>query len=161
MVICSQLETTKYFHWGSGPSNFVVKPYLNCKLKMDTILWFCIDFFLLCYLKSDENPVFLSIQVGKGDYHSDLYSACSIWPTRTAASSLAVTLRLTHLQKILFHILLRETLSFKLCNVIQGSWNQLEESSPNLAELEGARLVPEWLVTNMFWVFLLSSQLNK
>lgn len=67
--------------------------------------------------------LFLSIQDGKGDYHSDLYSAWSIWPIRTAASSLAVKLRLTNLWEIPFHILLKEILSFKLRNVVQGSWN--------------------------------------
>lgn len=94
---------------------------------------------------------FLSIQVAKGDYHSDLYSAWNIWPIGTAASLLAVKLRLTNLQKMPFHILLRETLPFKLCNVIQSSWNQEEGSSPDLAKLEVARLVPQ---QQIFWKLL-------
>jgi len=75
-------------------------------------------------LKSDENLFFLPIQLGKGDHDSDLYSL-----------SLAVKLRLTNLQEIPFHIPLRETISFKLCNIIQGIRNQLKEGGPNLTEL--------------------------
>lgn len=99
-------------------------------------------FFILCYLKSDEKS--------EGDYDSD--SAWGIWPIRIAASVLAAKLKLMNLQETSFHILLRKTF-FKLCNVIQSSWNQLEENYPNLAKFEGAKLVPEWLVTNMFLPF--------
>lgn len=107
---------------------------------MGTVLWFYGVFFILCYLKSDEKS--------EGDYDSDLYSAWGIWPIRIAASLLAGKPKLTNLQETSFHILLRKTLFFKLCNVIQGIWNQLEENSLNLAEFEDARLVPERLVTN-------------
>lgn len=48
-----------------------------------------------------------------------------------------------NLQETSFHILLRKALFFKLCRVIQGSWNQLEGKDPNLAKFEGAGLVPE------------------
>lgn len=110
---------------------------------MGTVLWF---YVYSSFLKSDEKS--------EGDYDSDLYSTWGTWPLRIAAKP-----ELTDLQETSFHMLLRKTLFFKLYNVIQGTWNQLEENHPNLAGLEGARLLPEWLVTNN--ILVLSTVLTQ